>query len=94
MARITRFIAAGIPHHITQRGNRRMPNDVHQIAVPESEDGLRRRIGEAHRRYSRLINFRKGWKGDLWQGRFASFPMDEQDLLLVKAALLLEMVGD
>lgn len=114
MARIARVIATGIPHHITQRGNRRMPtffrdedyqtylalmsewcgkcgvdiwayclmpNHVHLVAVPESEDGLRRGIGETHRRYSRMINFRENWRGHLWQGRFASFPMDETYLL-------------
>ena len=58
-----------------------MPNHVHLIAVPATEDGLYRAIGEAHRRYTRHINFQKGWKGHLWQGRFASFPMDEQYLL-------------
>jgi putative transposase len=58
-----------------------MPNHVHLIAVPESEDGLRRAIGEAHRRYTRHINFRENWKGHLWQGRFASFLMDEQYFL-------------
>ncbi len=122
MARIARVIAAGIPHHITQRGNRRMqtffgdddyrayiallsewcskcsvdiwayclmPNHVHLIAVPESEDSLRRGIGEAHRRYSRMINFRNNWRGHLWQGRFASFPMDEAYLLA--AARYVEM---
>ena len=31
------------------------------IAVPRSEDGLRRAIGEAHRRYTRRINFREKW---------------------------------
>ena len=114
MARIARVVAPGIPHHITQRGNRRMDtffsdadyrqylylmaewcnrckvriwayclmtNHIHLIAVPESEDGLRRAIGEAHRRYTRYINFQKGWKGHLWQGRFGSFPMDEQYLI-------------
>ena len=114
MARIARVVVPGIPHHITQRGNRRletffsdadyreylylmaewcnrckvqvlsyclMPNHVHLIAVPESEDGLRRAIGEAHRRYTRHVNFQKGWKGHLWQGRFASFPMDERYML-------------
>jgi len=60
-----------------------MPNHVHLIALPETEDGLRRSIGEAHRRYTRLINFREGWRGHLWQGRFASYPMDEQYLLAV-----------
>ena len=36
---------------------------------------------EAHRRYTRLVNFRERWRGYLWQGRFASFPMDESHLL-------------
>ena len=58
-----------------------MPNHVHLIAVPESEDGLRRAIGEAHRRYTRRVNFRERWRGHLWQGRFASCPMDEEHLL-------------
>jgi putative transposase len=103
-----------MPHHITQRGNRRqrtffsdedyqaylelmaewcaacqvevwgyclMPNHVHLIAVPKSEPGLRQAIGEAHRRYTRRINSRKRWRGHLWQGRFASFVMDEAYLL-------------
>ena len=114
MARIARVIVPGIPHHLTQRGNRRqrtffgdedylayleqmaewclkcqveiwawclMPNHVHLIAVPESETGLARAVGEAHRRYTRRINFREGWRGHLWQERFASFPMDENYLL-------------
>ena len=122
MARIARVIASGIPHHVTQRGNRRMqtffcdddyrayiallaewcgkcsleilayclmPNHVHLIAVPASDDALRRGIGEAHRRYSRMINFRENWRGHLWQGRFASFPMDETYLLA--AARYVEM---
>ena len=54
-----------------------MPNHVHLIAVPRSEDGLGRAVGEAHRRYTRRINFREKWRGYLWQGRFASFVMDE-----------------
>jgi putative transposase len=103
-----------MPHHITQRGNRRqptffgeedyavylelmgqwcrergvdiwayclMPNHVHLIAVPKSADGLGRAIGEAHRRYTRRVNFREQWRGHLWQGRFASFVLDEPYLL-------------
>ena len=54
---------------------------VHLIAVPESADGLCRAIGEAHRRYTRTINFREKWRGHLWQGRIGSFVMDEQYLL-------------
>jgi putative transposase len=58
-----------------------MPNHVHLVAVPETEEGLRRGIGEAHRRYTRHVNFKNGWRGHLWQGRFFSYPMDEQYLL-------------
>jgi putative transposase len=58
-----------------------MPNHVHIIAVPQNKDGLRRAIGEAHRRYTRAVNFRMGWRGHLWQGRFSSYPMDESYLL-------------
>ena len=40
-----------------------MPNHAHLVAVPQSEDVLRRAIGETHRRYTRRINFRKrGYK--------------------------------
>jgi len=58
-----------------------MPNHVHLIVVPEEKSVLSRAIGEAHRRYTRHINFREKWRGYLWQGRFASFPMDEPYLL-------------
>jgi putative transposase len=58
-----------------------MPNHVHLIAVPDSADGLSRAIGEVHRRYTRMVNFREGWRGHLWQGRFASFVLDEPYLL-------------
>jgi putative transposase len=111
---MARIVAAGVPHHVTQRGNRRqkvffsdsdyecyramlaegcrkagvdvlgyclMPNHVHLILVPHEADGLRAALGEVHRRYTREVNFREGWRGYLWQGRFASFPMDEPYLL-------------
>jgi putative transposase len=42
---------------------------------------LRCAIGEAHRRYTRRINFREKWRGYLGQGRLASFVMDEPCLL-------------
>ena len=58
-----------------------MPNHIHLIVVPAEASVLSRAIGEAHRRYTRHINFREKWKGYLWQGRFASFPMDEPYLL-------------
>lgn len=53
-----------------------MDNHVHLIAVPQAEESLALAIGETHRRYTCMINFRKGWRGYLWQGRFSSFPLD------------------
>ncbi len=58
-----------------------MPNHVHLILVPHGEAALREALGEAHRRYARRVNVREGWRGHLWQGRFASVPMDEARLL-------------
>jgi putative transposase len=57
-----------------------MPNHVHFLMVPNHEDGLRASIAEAHRRYTRRVNFREGWRGHLWQGRFGSVVMDEAHL--------------
>ena len=114
MPRIARVVVPGAPHHIVQRGNRRLPtffcdddyqyyleimrewcdrhdvdiwayclmtNHVHLIAVPETAEGLRLAIGEAHRRYTLRVNRRERWTGHLWQGRFSSFVMDEPYLL-------------
>jgi putative transposase len=114
MPRIARLVIPDIPHHVTQRGNRRqptffpdddyrlyrhllgeecrragtriwawclMPNHVHLVLVPADASGLRVAVGETHRRYSRFVNLREEWRGHLWQGRFASFPMDEAHLL-------------
>lgn len=114
MPRIARVVVPGIPHHVTQRGNRNqkvffsdedrqeylklilihskkadvqiwayclMNNHVHFIAVPRSKEALTQCFQEAHRLYTRQINFREGWRGYLWQGRYASFPMDEKYLI-------------
>ncbi|MFH1114899.1 MAG: transposase [Pseudomonadota bacterium] len=66
-----------------------MTNHVHLIAVPASSQSLALGIGEAHRRYTRRINFREGWRGHLWQGRFASYVVEETHLLA--AARYIEM---
>src|SRR3984957_11163838 len=58
-----------------------MPNHVHLIVVPSEESGLAKAVGATHARYTRAINQREGWRGYLWQGRFASFPMDEAYLI-------------
>jgi len=53
-----------------------MDNHAHLILVPATVDGLRDALAEAHRRYSSHINAREGWTGYLFQGGFASYPMD------------------
>jgi len=58
-----------------------MSNHVHLIAVPDRETSLARGIGEAHRRYTRYVNFREGCRGYLFQGRFHSFPLEGSYLL-------------
>jgi len=54
-----------------------MDNHVHLIAIPKTREGLSRAFGEAHRRYTTIINKRNGWKGYLWQGRYRSIPMSK-----------------
>lgn len=114
MPRQSRVVIPGIPHHITQRGNRRqrtyfeesdyhayigllakfsrrhrieilayclMPNHVHLVAIPLENDSMRKTLGNVHQHYTARINERQGWTGHLWQGRFSSFPMDEEHCL-------------
>lgn len=114
MARLARTVIPGVPHHVTQRGNRGqpvffsnedyglyirllkdgcsaaratclawclMPSHIHLVLVPETADGLRAAVAETHRRYSRHINARQGCTGYLFQGRFASYPMDDAHLM-------------
>ena len=58
-----------------------MPNHVHLILVPETQDGLARALGAAHRRWANFVNARGRWRGRLFDGRFASVAMDEAHLL-------------
>lgn len=114
MPRMARVVVPGMPHHVTQRGNRPqttffceadyalylhlaaeafqavgvevwayclMPNHVHLIATPPSTESLALALGRAHRAYTRHVNRRERWTGYLWQGRFASFPMDDDHLV-------------
>ena len=58
-----------------------MPNHVHLILCPSTEDGLAQALGAAHRRWANFVNARGRWRGHLFDGRFASVAMDEQHLL-------------
>lgn len=59
-----------------------MPNHVHFICVPRTREGLARLFRDAHGRYTRKINRREDWAGNLWQGRFTSIVMDEPYTLM------------
>jgi len=59
------------------------------LKPPKTIDALAKAISEAHRRYTIEINRRERWTGHLWQGRFASFVMDEPYAL--QAARYVEM---
>jgi len=69
-----------------------MPNHVHVIMEPETEDSLALGVAKLHSRYTRMINFRSRWRGYLWQGRFASFPMDDEYMLKCARYILLNPV--
>jgi len=58
-----------------------MSNHAHFVVVPHSVRSLAVVFGEAHRRYTRMVNFREGWRGHLWQERFHSYPLDDSHLL-------------
>ena len=57
-----------------------MDNHVHFIVVPKKEDSLARCFKEAHKQYTRMINFRQNWRGHLWEGRFKSCVLSEKHL--------------
>jgi putative transposase len=45
-----------------------------------SEESLGRALGQAHQRYSAVVNSRHGWTANLWANRFHSSPMDDSHL--------------
>ncbi len=110
MPRASRIVLPGIPHHVTQRGNRQqqlffsdedyraylsilalalkkhdtsclawclMPNHVHLMLVPSAADGLRATLSATHTAFAQRINRTQGISGHVFQGRFASYPMDD-----------------
>jgi hypothetical protein len=58
-----------------------MPNHVHLILVPATEDGLALALGETHRRFTGFVNARMRVTGHLFQGRFGSVVLDEPHLV-------------
>jgi putative transposase len=58
-----------------------LPNQIHLIVTPKQPEDLARIIGETHRLYTKNINEDQSRSGPLFQNRFFSYPMDEQNSL-------------
>ena len=58
-----------------------MPNHVHLILVPKTEDSLRAALSQVHRAYAGHIHARTQRTGHFWQGRFGCVAMDEAHLM-------------
>lgn len=54
-----------------------MPNHMHAVVIPETEQSLARFFGKLHKIYAQVTNMRYEWSGHLWQNRYFSVVMDE-----------------
>lgn len=59
-----------------------MDNHIHLILVPAHADGLRAPLASVHTAYSQHINRAQALDGHLFQGRFASYAMDDAHLMV------------
>jgi len=59
-----------------------MDNHVHLILVPAGADGLRAPLASVHTTFSQRINRTRNLSGHLFQGRFASYAMDDAHLMV------------
>jgi putative transposase len=69
-----------------------MPDHVHLVAAPETEDGLGRVMRRLQADYARAANFFRRERGPLWEGRCASCAMTEADALIAVAHIELNPV--
>jgi putative transposase len=60
-----------------------MNNHVHLLAVPEREDSLARTLGRTHSDYARYWNARRNSCGHVWQARFYSCPLEDEQVATV-----------
>ena len=59
-----------------------MDNHIHLMLVPENADGLRACMSSTHTTYAQRINRREQMTGHLFQGRYASFAMDDRHMMI------------
>lgn len=59
-----------------------MDNHVHLSLIPATTDGLRAPLASVHTAYSQRVNRAQGLSGHLFQGRFASYAMDDAHMMV------------
>lgn len=59
-----------------------MDNHIHLMLVPQNEDGLRAPLSSVHTTYAQRLNQREKMSGHLFQGRYASYPMDDRHMMV------------
>ena len=57
-----------------------MPNHVHYVCVPMTENALARTFNTLHMKYAQYFNAKKGLTGHLWKGRFLSCILDDRSV--------------
>jgi len=67
-----------------------MTNHLHLLVVPKKPESLAKGLGDAHRRYTRMVNFREGVRGHLFQERFHSYVV-QRDSHAVAAGRYIEL---
>ena len=60
-----------------------MTNHIHILATPKTSEGISRMMQYVGRRYVPYINYHYGTSGTLWEGRYKSSLIDEDDYLLI-----------
>lgn len=78
-----KLLAAALERHATScLGWCLMDNHIHLILVPASADGLRAPLASVHTAYAQRVNRARELSGHLFQGRFASYFMDDEHLMV------------
>jgi putative transposase len=78
-----KLLAAALERHGTScLGWCLMDNHVHLILLPLSADGLRAPLAGVHTAHAQRVNRAQDLSGHLFQGRFASYAMDDAHLMV------------
>jgi putative transposase len=59
-----------------------MDNHVHLALIPEVANALRAALSSVHTAYAQRVNRRQALSGHLFQGRYASYPMDDAHMMV------------